>query len=78
MLVTINGEQRTIPDQLTLSGLVAFLELKPERLAIELNGSIQPRALWEATVLKEGDGLEIVHFVGGGESSNLESSQLFT
>jgi thiamine biosynthesis protein ThiS len=46
--------------------LVKQLELAPERLAIELNLSILPRAKWAETELKSGDRLELVHFVGGG------------
>jgi sulfur carrier protein len=46
--------------------------MKTDRVAVELNLDIVPRATWESTVLKDGDRLEIVHFVGGGanETSN--------
>jgi thiamine biosynthesis protein ThiS len=49
-----------------VTDLVKQLELAPERLAIELNLSILPRAKWAETELRPGDRLEIVHFVGGG------------
>ena len=40
--------------------------MKLDRVAVELNLEIVPRARWEATTLKDGDKLEVVHFVGGG------------
>jgi sulfur carrier protein len=40
--------------------------MKPDRLAVELNREIVPRDRWPQTHLKDGDRLEIVHFVGGG------------
>jgi len=66
MTLHINGEQRDFPDGLTVAALVAQLGMKPDRVAVELNLEIVPRAQWEATTLKEGDKLEVVHFVGGG------------
>jgi thiamine biosynthesis protein ThiS len=66
MLLHLNGEQRDFPDGLTISALVAQLGMKPDRVAVELNLEIVPRARWEATMLKDGDKLEVVHFVGGG------------
>lgn len=66
MLLHLNGEQREFPDGLTVAGLVAQLGIKPDRVAVELNLEIVPRSSWEATALKDGDKLEVVHFVGGG------------
>jgi thiamine biosynthesis protein ThiS len=69
MLLHINGEQRDFPDGLAVAGLVAELDMKPDRVAVELNLEIVPRTQWETTMLKNGDKLEIVHFVGGGSGS---------
>ncbi|MGZ4790089.1 MAG: sulfur carrier protein ThiS [Terriglobales bacterium] len=66
MRLVINGEQRELPDLPTLAALVEHLGLKADRLAVELNRDIVPRANWQSTSLKSGDRLEIVHFVGGG------------
>jgi len=66
MLLHINGEQRDFPDGLTVAALVGQLGMKPDRVAVELNLEIVPRAQWETTSLKNGDKLEVVHFVGGG------------
>jgi len=66
MRVILNGEEREIPDGLTLAGLIEHLGLHPERVAIERNREVVPRAEWAAVEIREGDRLEIVHFVGGG------------
>jgi thiazole synthase len=64
--LTINGEQRrsTAP---TIAALVVELGLKPEKVAVERNGTIVPRSTLAEVALADGDVLEIVHFVGGGE-----------
>lgn len=68
MHLQINGEKREFPDGLTVAALVAQLGMKQDRVAVELNLEIVPRAHWDTTVLKHGDKLEVVHFVGGGSS----------
>ncbi len=55
---------------LTVAGLVASLGMKSDRVAVELNRDIVPRDRWSETLLKEGDHLEVVHFVGGGCGSS--------
>jgi len=62
----INGEERSFSDGLTLAALVDQLGVKPDRIAIELNQIIVRRDAWAATKLRDGDRLEVVHFVGGG------------
>ena len=51
---------------LTVTGLIAALGMKTDRVAVELNHDIVPRDRWSETLLNEGDRLEVVHFVGGG------------
>ena len=53
---------------LTVTGLIASLGMKSDRVAVELNRDIVPRDRWPETHLKDGDRLEVVHFVGGGAS----------
>jgi sulfur carrier protein len=65
MKLRLNGEERTSAAA-TLAGLVEELGMKADRVAVELNREIVPRAKWEQTELNDGDELEIVHFVGGG------------
>ncbi len=64
--ITLNGEARTTPAA-TIADLVRELELAPEKVAVERNGEIVPRSTLEDAPLSEGDTLEIVHFVGGGD-----------
>ena len=67
MRLLINGEEREFAgNQFTLAALVEQLGMKSDRVAIELNRDIVARDRWPATLLSEGDRLEIVHFVGGG------------
>ncbi len=66
MKIKVNGEEREFSAGLTLTALIVELGSKPDRLAIELNRKIVPRREWAETRLHEGDELEIVHFVGGG------------
>jgi len=66
--VYVNGEPRELNQPLTLAELVAELDLPPARIAIELNRAVVRRNDWSATTLNDEDRIEIVHFVGGGES----------
>jgi thiamine biosynthesis protein ThiS len=73
MNLTINGEPQIFSAE-TLGALVEQLEMKPDRVAIELNREIVPRDRWPQTPLHEGDRLEIVQFVGGGSGQSRRSS----
>jgi thiazole synthase len=64
--LTVNGEPRRT-DVATIAELVSELQLKPEKVAVERNGSIVPRSKLADAALADGDVLEIVHFVGGGQ-----------
>ena len=74
MDLTINGEERSFDDGLTLAALVEELGMKQDRVAVELNRDIVQRGKWASTALRSGDRLEIVHFVGGGLWSAPQSS----
>jgi len=65
MLIFVNGEPQTI-EPTTLSGYLDELAIDPRQVAVELNLDIVPKNLYAATYLKDGDRIEIVHFVGGG------------
>lgn len=66
MTLTVNGEAREWPDGTTVAGLLERLEIQREFVAVERNRQIVRRADHTATVLVEGDRVEIVEFVGGG------------
>ena len=64
--VTVNGEERALPDGATVASLLADLGLAERKVAIERNLEIVPRSLYADTQLISGDRLEVVTFVGGG------------
>ncbi|MEO6806389.1 MAG: sulfur carrier protein ThiS [Edaphobacter sp.] len=69
LMVILNGQSRVfeaISQPASLEQLIAELGLKGDRVAVEHNGEIVPRAVWAGVILAEGDRLEVVHFVGGG------------
>ena len=65
MRVTVNGDDRDVTEGTTVRALVEQLDLKPEKVAIELNRRLVRASAYDQP-LKEGDELEIVTFVGGG------------
>jgi sulfur carrier protein len=65
MKLIINGTEKDIAAD-NVAALIEGLAAKGDRVAVELNGDIVPRAKWLESPLKDGDKLEIVHFVGGG------------
>jgi sulfur carrier protein len=65
MNIVVNGEPMSI-ESLSVQGLLERLNIDPRRVAVELNIDILPKPDYETTMLKDGDSLEIVHFVGGG------------
>jgi thiamine biosynthesis protein ThiS len=66
MTVIVNGEPKDCADGSSLAQFIEHLQLKADRVAVELNRQIAARSHWNETFLREGDRLEIVHFVGGG------------
>ena len=64
--VIVNEEPRELPAGATVADLVTSLGLGPRRIAVEVNRAVVPRATYDATVLRDGDSVEVIHFVGGG------------
>lgn len=64
-MVKINGVELDIAGK-TISEYLESTDYDPKRIAIERNGDIVAKARYDATVLEEGDSLEVVSFVGGG------------
>jgi len=62
----INGERREIPSVADARGLLQYLGITEERVALEINRKIIRRADWDSTPVSDGDRVEIVQFVGGG------------
>ena len=66
MVAIVNGESRTLTDGTTVAALLAALELGNRRVAVELNQDLVAKSEFASRVIRDGDRLEIVHFVGGG------------
>ena len=66
MQIVINGDAETIDDGDAISDLLDKFGLTPQRVAVELNEALVPRAGFPETRLHEGDRVEIVTLVGGG------------
>jgi sulfur carrier protein len=66
MRITLNGEVRKVPDGATVCDVLAELGLASDRVAVERNRELVPRARHAETGVAEGDSLEVVTLVGGG------------
>ena len=64
--LSVNGETREFPNPLTVDGLLSLLSLDARKVAVERNLAIVPRSSYGQINLADGDRLEIVHFIGGG------------
>ena len=64
-MVKVNGTALDITGK-TISEYLAQTNYDPRRIAVERNGDIVFKSQYDATILKDGDSLEIVSFVGGG------------
>jgi thiamine biosynthesis protein ThiS len=64
--ITLNGDAHEVAQPLTIADLLAQLDIDPRRVAVEHNLVVLKRASFDATIVQEGDTVEIVNFVGGG------------
>jgi thiazole synthase len=65
--ITLQSEPRTFPGPLTVAALLRLLGKDPRKLAVEVNLEVVPSAQHESFQLKDGDSVEIVTLVGGGQ-----------
>ncbi|MCS6298003.1 MAG: sulfur carrier protein ThiS [Nitrospira sp.] len=66
MTIHVNGESRGIGDGQTVAGLLQELDIRTDRVAVEVNLEILDRKDFEIRGLREGDRVEILSFIGGG------------
>ena len=66
MTIRLNGEPFDIPGPISISALLAELNIDPRIVAVEHNVVVIKRQQYETTMIGEGDEIEIVRFVGGG------------
>jgi len=64
--ITLNGEPFELSGPLTVTELLSHLEIDARRVAVEHNVTVLKRTAFDDTIVREGDQVEIVNFVGGG------------
>ncbi|PYQ97909.1 MAG: thiamine biosynthesis protein ThiS [Acidobacteria bacterium] len=66
MQITLNGDAHEVAGPLTVNELLARLEIDGRRVAVEHNLVVLKRDAFDVTMVRDGDEIEIVNFVGGG------------
>ena len=66
MTISLNGDPFEVAGPLSVSELLATLDIDPRRIAVEHNLVVLKRAAFDQTIINAGDQIEIVNFVGGG------------
>jgi len=69
MRIVLNGESRDVPEACSVASLLAELQIRGDRVAVEVNLKIVDRRTFEGTALQDGDRVEVIGFIGGGEAS---------
>lgn len=66
MQVTINSKVEALDGELSVADLLARRKIEPIRVAVEINEDLVPRKTFAERMIRDGDRIEIVTFVGGG------------
>lgn len=66
MKITLNGDPHELRAPVTITGLLAELDIDPRRVAVERNFVVVKRDAYATTTIEDGDQIEVVNFVGGG------------
>ena len=69
LTITLNGEPYQLDGPVSVSTLLAMLAIDSRRVAVEHNLVVVRRAVFDTTMIRQGDEIEIVNFVGGGASA---------
>lgn len=64
--IILNGDPYTIDGEVQLIAMLERLNMRQRRVAVEINREIVPKAKYPETVIRPGDSVEIINFVGGG------------
>jgi thiamine biosynthesis protein ThiS len=72
MRITVNGEAREITEGQSVAALLSELGIQDERVAVELNLTILNREYFKQTLLRDGDRVEVIGFIGGGRGPGHE------
>ncbi|MEY4956277.1 MAG: Thiamine biosynthesis protein ThiS [Gemmatimonadota bacterium] len=66
MTIKLNGDPHDIPQPLSVSALLVTLAIDARRVAVEHNLAVVKKAAYDTSIVRDGDEVEIVNFVGGG------------
>ena len=66
MIIILNGKETELDHAMTIFAMLEHGDIAPQTVVVERNGEIVPGELFAATVLNDGDQLEVLRFVGGG------------
>jgi sulfur carrier protein len=66
MRVIINGQEMNIKEGMTVLELLRELDIEEKTMAAAINMEVVKKELWDKEVIKDGDKVEFLHFVGGG------------
>ncbi|WFF07128.1 sulfur carrier protein ThiS [Micromonospora sp. WMMD1076] len=66
MELIVNGTGRTLPEGVTVAEVVRTVTDRERGLAVAVNGEVVPRAGWSASVLRDGDRVEVLSATQGG------------
>ncbi len=66
MNIVVNGKEQELDHPVSVKQLLHILDLKGERVAVEVNLEIVDRQKFDDYEIKDGDKVEVIHFVGGG------------
>ena len=69
MRIVLNGESRDVPEACSIAALLAELQIRSDQVAVEVNLTIVGRPAFEGMALREGDRVEVIGFIGGGDES---------
>jgi sulfur carrier protein len=64
--ITLNGDSYSIDGDMPLTELLERLKMRRGRVAVEINREIVPKVNYDVTIVRAGDSVEIINFVGGG------------
>ncbi|MEP6886817.1 MAG: sulfur carrier protein ThiS [Nitrospirales bacterium] len=74
--IHVNGESRTVSSGSTVTALLNQLEIRPDRVAVEVNLQIVDRQSFDRQMFQEGDRVEIISFIGGGSGEWVDEDDL--
>jgi len=69
MRIRVNGEEKDVLSMLSIFALIADSGVaSPDMVSVQLNGEFTPKGAWSETLVREGDEIDFLYFLGGGAS----------